>query len=228
MLCTDLALVKVSARVRVAKPLSCRSWHCPECRPGRHRQLLAQGFAGLPNRFITLTSNPAQPGGVAIRAQALAHAWRLIVKRLRRAHPRSELAYLAVFEKTQKGEPHLHILYRGPWIPQAWLSAAMDELTHSPIVDIRHVDDSQKAVRYVAKYVGKDPERFLGCKRYWSSRNWCESRPPPVPMDPLPSIPWTLTPVSYYQLLARWSTEGWTPVPFGDKMAVAYPHNRQL
>lgn len=223
MLCTDLTLVKYAERVRVAKPLSCRSWHCPNCRPGRQKALLAQGYSGHPNRFITLTSNPAQGGTVYERAKALAHAWRLIVKRLKRLHGNMGIAYLAVFEKTQRGEPHLHILYRGPWLPQSWLSAAMDELTSSPIVDVRYVEDSRKAVRYVAKYVGKDPERFIGCKRYWSSRNFAEKRPPPIPIDPLPEQRWILSPNPFHVLLARWFSEGFGAVPYGQNMAVGYP-----
>ncbi len=42
----------------------------------------------------------------------------------------------------------------------------------APIVDIRRVKDSATFVNYVTKYVGKDPHRFEGCKRYWSSQDY--------------------------------------------------------
>jgi hypothetical protein len=76
---------------------------------------------------------------------------------------------MAVFEETKKGEPHLHILARAPFIPQRWLSDQMSELMKAPIVDIRRVKAAAEAARYVAKYVGKGPKPFAKLKRYWSS-----------------------------------------------------------
>ena len=77
-----------------------------------------------------------------------------------------------MFEKTKTGWPHLHILCRMPYVPQAWLSRRMGELIDSPVVDIRALHNVRKAAAYVAKYIAKHPHRFEGCKRYWRSQDW--------------------------------------------------------
>lgn len=48
----------------------------------------------------------------------------------------------------------------------------MQELTGSPIVDIRRVPNTNRIANYVAKYVGKEPHKFIRCKRYWSTRDY--------------------------------------------------------
>lgn len=65
---------------------------------------------------------------------------------------------------------------RAPYLPQRWLSEQMRDITGSPIVDIRYVANKQKAASYVAKYVSKEPQRFIGCKRYWRSLDWIVDR----------------------------------------------------
>jgi hypothetical protein len=127
---------------------------------------------GQPTTFITLTVNPRSGQSPTERAQELSDAWKVVVKRARRKWTKAPLEYLAVFEETKKGEPHLHILARAPYIPQRWLSEAMDELISAPIVDIRAVGKVANAARYVAKYVGKGPKAFASMKRYWSSRGY--------------------------------------------------------
>lgn len=122
----------------------------------------------------------------------LSRAWRVIVKRLHRLYPSTPIEYLAVVEGTKRGEPHLHILYRGPWVDQRRLSTWMLELTGAPIVDVRAVRGRREAARYVAKYIAKRPEQFGTAKRYWRSyhyNNDAEARPPtPIPADP----PWLI------------------------------------
>lgn len=127
---------------------------------------------GQPTTFITLTVNPATNETKDARAQALSNAWKIVVKRARRKWTKAPIEYLAVFEETKKGEPHLHILARAPFIPQQWLSEQMRELISAPIVDIRRVKKTQEAARYVAKYVGKGPKPFASLKRYWSSKGF--------------------------------------------------------
>jgi len=84
--------------------------------------------------------------------------------------------FMAVFEATQAGTPHLHILARVRWIDQKWLSDTMNDLIQSPIVDIRRIDNRGRAVAYVTKYVGKCPTQFGHSKRYWKSKCY-EQRP---------------------------------------------------
>ena len=113
-------------------------------------------------RFVTLTSSLDSPEDV--------HAsFSKLVKRIRRSFGCFE--YFAVREQTSSGLVHIHLLYRGSYIPQSWLSGAWAEIHRAPVVWIREVDlkrDSKKKIAgYLVKYLGKDP---LG--RFWSSWNW--------------------------------------------------------
>lgn len=171
-LCTEWSIVKHLPDKRRAKPLYCRSWNCETCRPRRKRQLMALCAAGSPSRFITLTVNPRIGSDPHGRLLLLSAAWRNCLKRLRRARPNVDMSYLAIVEETKAGEPHLHILFRGPYIPQAEISSIMQELIDSPIVDIRKIKGSKEVIRYVAKYVTKAPAQFNNGKRYWRGQNW--------------------------------------------------------
>jgi len=94
---------------------------------------------------------------------------------------RPTVEFLAVIEATQAGEPHVHIIMRAPFIPQAWLSDWMAKRMDSPIVWIEAVDQRRKLATYVAKYCGKSPQRFGTLKRYWTSAKWqprrCDNAP---------------------------------------------------
>lgn len=138
----------------------------------RSRQLSRQAFLGQPTTFLTLTVNPATGDDPDDRARALARAWRLLRLRAMRALDLKSMPFLAVFEKTKAGEPHLHILLRTGYIDQEWISDQMKDLIGAPIVDIRSVKDKKKLAAYIAKYVAKDPHRFAGTKRYWSSQDY--------------------------------------------------------
>jgi len=63
--------------------------------------------------------------------------------------------YLLVFELTKKGTPHIHMLSRGGFIPQAWLSDQWKKLTGSFIVDIRRIRRKKDVSNYITKYLGK-------------------------------------------------------------------------
>lgn len=138
----------------------------------RSRQLVRQAYLGQPDTFLTLTVNPDIFKDPADRARHLARAWRLLRLRVMRKYKWKSLPFICVFEKTKRGEPHLHILLRSTWISQKFISETMEELMGAPIVDIRRIDDHNKLAAYIAKYIGKDPTMFAGTKRYWSSRDY--------------------------------------------------------
>jgi len=211
-ICRQWSLVKHAANNSRARVLYCRSWTCDTCQPRRRRQLLAQAASGRPNRFITLTARPGSDGTPRERLRMLAHAWRTIVKRLHRLHPLKTIEYMAVVEGTKRGEPHLHILYRGPWIAQRTLSTWMLELTGSPIVDIRAVKNTRNAVRYVAKYIAKKPEQFGTAKRYWRSYHYSDNEDSEFHKDQDPSIPWLLSRVPLASLYSEYVDMKWNAV----------------
>lgn len=170
--CRNWTVVKRRSHRIDLHPLKCRCWTCDECAPDRKRRLVAEVSGGQPNRFITLTSRRREGLSPDAAARELSHAWRNAAKRLARKLGVGKIEFLAVFEETKLGWPHLHITYRGPWIDQRWLSATMGELIDSPVVHIRAVDNPGRAGGYVAKYIAKSPQRFEGCKRYWKSRGY--------------------------------------------------------
>lgn len=172
MICGSGSLVYDDGHSGVAVTLRCRSWRCPDCQPLRRMLVIDQARSGNPTRFITLTVNPSAFADPVERAERLARAWRIVVKRFKRAFAPKEFEYLAVFEATKRGEPHLHILLRGPFIDQRWLSDQMKELIDAPIVDVRRVQNQKHLMWYMAKYMGKDLHKFGTCKRYWRTKNY--------------------------------------------------------
>jgi len=170
---------------------------------------MAKAAAGEPNRFITLTVNPRVGDDPDDRLAKLANAWRNTAKRIKRQWPKKPFAYLAIVEATKAGEPHLHILWRGPFIPQRWLSETMGELLESPIVDIRQIRNQREVIRYVAKYVTKAPHHFGTSKRYWSTQNW---ETPADTKDDGPSVlgpGWQVVREDMFRVLYEWVHEGY-------------------
>lgn len=177
MLCTEMTLLEQVGNAYWATPLYCNRWSCDICAPRRSAALRRLARRGDPDSFLTLTIR-AKPGDdpddLAVK---LAHAWRRARRALMRERRLKSLPFLAVFERTKRGFPHLHILMRAPFIPQRTISRLMDDLIGSPIVDIRRISTAREAAAYVSKYVGKDPHAFLGVKRYWRSQDWWKPDP---------------------------------------------------
>jgi len=224
--CRNATLVKFTPQKSYARRLYCRSWNCPTCQPSRRKQLLALCASGEPTRFLTLTVNPEIGDSPARRLTLLAWAWRNCVKRLRRSMPSRDIQYLAVVEETKKGEPHLHILLRSPYIPQHLISSIMSDLIDSPIVDIRRIYNARSAINYLAKYISKAPAQFGTAKRYWRSQHY------EIPGDdsghePIePDYPWTIAYATLERIIEefidrRYSVEHETAdiiiaIPFGN------------
>jgi len=103
-------------------------------------------------RFMTLTSSPNSPTDFH-------RSFRKLVKRCRRAFKKFE--YTRVREYTISGLIHAHLIYRGTFIPQAWLSKVWNELHKAPIVYIRKVDYTGHSLgAYLVKYLTKTSERY--------------------------------------------------------------------
>ena len=168
----------------------CTAWHCEHCAPIRRKQLQAQAAAGKPCTLITLTSPYRSTETPDDAARRLVTAWRLTIQDAKRHGILSDIQYIAVFEETRKGWPHLHILARAPYISQKWLSNAMRKFGGAPIVDIRRVYNARHAARYVAKYVSKAPKRYDGCKRYWRTHGYDLNPREKRRIDPTASTGW--------------------------------------
>lgn len=176
--CTRLSwtLVKQTGKKISFSRLKCKCWNCEVCGPMRQKQLQFKGREGKPNKFLTLTVRAGNDDDQAAQARSLVQAWRTIRRRARKEFHTGRIEFLAVFENTQFGAPHLHILCRMQFVPQAWISRQMRALLDSPICDIRRVRSRKQAAWYVSKYVSKAPTRWKGCKRYWRSMSWCDPK----------------------------------------------------
>lgn len=192
MLCSEACLVNHGlAKVR-AITLRCRCWSCGLCRPMRKARLCADMADGRPNKLLTLTTRVVEGGDRVAEARRQGVAFGALIRLIRRRCDGQELAFFAVREATEQGWPHLHVALRSPYIPQAWLAEKWEELTGSFVVDIRKIWRAGGVAGYLAKYIGKAPQRFGSTKRYWYSRNWFDERPPLPPRDRTWDSRWSL------------------------------------
>jgi len=155
-------------------PLTCKSWSCPRCRPAKQRlwtQIIRQG---KPTRWFRLGANPSVHRTPAAAARAFLTAWPTLVRLIRARFGPFE--YVKVMELHKSGFPHLHIAYRGPYIPHKWLSVVWRNLVGAPVVWIEKLDDPGRAARYISKYLCKctseTPDllpwlRFITRSRAW-------------------------------------------------------------
>lgn len=203
--CGGWSLVSHEEHGARAITMFCRSWQCDDCRPFRLSALKHQATDGNPTTFLTLTVNPATGQSPEDRARELVSALKVMIKRARRRWKKAPVEYLAVFEETKRGEPHLHLLMRAPFIPQKWLSRTMDELIKAPVVDIRRVGSMRGVARYVAKYVAKGPRSFGTLKRYWSTPNYAPRTKTPALAPQQQRASWAIVREPLWWLFDCWT-----------------------
>lgn len=172
MLCSEAILINQDALGGHACVLHCKRWSCELCTPLNHRKIKRHAREGQPNTFLTLTCNPARHSTPDEAARALKTAWVNLRRAMERDFGVKRPPFIAIFEQTKKGWPHLHILLRCRFISQRWYSATMDRLIGAPIVDVRFIQDTGRVAAYVAKYISKAPQAFQSCKRWWRSHDY--------------------------------------------------------
>ncbi len=219
MLCGEGTLVKNERHQITLSPLPCKCWYCDECRPGRTARLAAEAKAGNPDLFITLTSRRRPDLTPDQAAHFMVIAWRDVRRAYVAEHGPGSLPFLAVFERTKKGWPHIHIVARCKWLDQKWLSDQMRRLIGSPVVDVRRVYGTRKVAAYITKYLAKNPERFDGCKRYWRSLDYLEPEAQAA-LDPdEPLVTWEKLDTPWQETAAAFERAGF---------AVAYSRDHAL
>ncbi len=95
-------------------------------------------------RFLTLTSSPKSQGrdmNADFRA--------LKMRSFQKFHFKMKYSKI----RTNEGNGVLHIVYRGKYIPQKWLSDQWAEIHKSPIVDIRSVHETRKGLKGTVFYL---------------------------------------------------------------------------
>jgi hypothetical protein len=175
MKCGAFSLVGVEGDRCGVYPMRCKKWGCPVCGPRKVKSTLARTKAGMSLgmcRFFTLTSPGEEDAATSF--ERFPARWKRFRMRLERRFGRIE--YLAVVERQKRGSAHVHVVYRGPFIPQRWLSLVAVECGFGRIADIRRSNPG--LMRYLAKYLTKElsdpraaPPRYFRRVRW--SRGWC-------------------------------------------------------
>lgn len=132
-----------------------------------------------------------------------------------------ELPFIAVFEDHKSGEPHLHMLLRCEWFDRQWLVAQMMAECGSYIQDVKRIHSKKQTAYYCTKYVGKNPHRYDGVKRYWSSQNYCDEADVQDEKDqPKLSWQWSKHPAQFLieeleenHWVGQWEGSTWRAVP---------------
>ncbi len=130
----------VSASTGQCFEMTCKSWGCPHC--VKLRKLSAEEVvnggvwraqdSGERLRFMTLTA-PSE----GLTMPELGAAW----NRLRSTLKKNDLLreYVAVAELQDRGEPHLHVIASGEYVPQADLANWGEKAGFGRVSDIRAV-----------------------------------------------------------------------------------------
>jgi hypothetical protein len=142
-------------------------WHGNRQRRARFYRRFRDGVAahqGEPLRFLTL---PLPAGD----RDSIHAAFRDLVAAIRRTYGRFD--YLRVMERGQRtGLVHLHVLFFGTYIPQAWLSEAWRARTGYAVVHVESADGGSAG--YVAKtlvgYMTKGKDSQVVGSRGWAPR----------------------------------------------------------
>ena len=155
-------------------PIFCHKWSCPRCGKAKSALWRSYALAGEPQRLITLTAKPLELFNKRDQMKRLKKAFAKLVQKYRRKYGVFE--YLAVWELTKQGTPHIHVLQRGGFIPQTKLSEDWRTLTGNYIVDVRAVKSQEQIARYVVKYLTKSlgslSEVMTGLRVVQKSKNW--------------------------------------------------------
>ena len=164
-------------------PLRCKKWSCDYCAAIRRAQLEYDIRSGHAQRFMTLTLRPRSEISLSDRVAFLRKSFRTLLKVIR--HEWGPMEYASVIELQENGSPHLHILQRGCYISQQWLSRTWLALTGAWHVNIKRATNTRASAHELSKYLAATAIQlgiagFTG-KIFTFSKHW---RIDKTPRDP--------------------------------------------
>jgi hypothetical protein len=157
-------------------------------------RLLKLVEASAPSSFLTLTIDANAFPSPQAAARRMNWAFPRLIAKMRRFVLSGGVEYLAVWERTRAGWPHIHALLKSEYIPQPLISRWWRALAGSPVVYIEAVTSARGGGRYVAKYLVKDPDPFNFGRAIRASRGFLVE-----PMRPQGTRYCTLGPVRIYE-----------------------------
>jgi hypothetical protein len=114
-----------------------------------------------------------------------------------------------VVELTKNGWPHLHVAVDCGYVEQRTLSLWWNELTGSPVVDIRAIHSTRSLSKYLAKYLTKSMAGLPGRRRYSATWRWLPARPQ-EPLEPGELPPdWSYFPAGHPLVEAMYEDGGY-------------------
>ena len=190
----------------VYRRLNCGSWTCSYCGPKRAtraRKRICEVAEGLNLKyFLTLTLDPKKLEHPKLAVPHLRLTFNAFREYLRREFDDAP-SYVCILEFTQKGVPHLHVLF-DRYIRQQWISEVWDRLGGGRIVFIKQVT-VRRVARYLSKYLTKDliMSAPKGTRRITTARS--------IKLFPKfnSGIAWELLRASIWQQLAEYRGGSW-------------------
>lgn len=187
-----LLAISPDARSLRFTPLLCGSWICPRCSKRKLRVWRARILDAAPTRWMTLTIDRKLHPTPSSMLKSFKRAFPVLIRTIRKRF--ASIEYVAVYETHKAGFPHLHVAYRGSYIPQKWLSRVWNSLTYSPVVDIRKIPNERALAHYITKYIIKSASttalHFAGLRIITTSRAFL--RPHPELTATLRDLGWTV------------------------------------
>lgn len=165
-------LMAIAASGRPTICLTLTHWYAPGADQEKHYRELHLAWKNLVKRILRQFNKDPEQRWIMKTDEGYEYQEleAISITRKTKAKVIGKLHYMAFAEETQNGEPHLHILLRTVFIPQAWISQQMKEIIRSPIVWIEKIKGPKSAIAYVTKYCTKAPAQFGKSRRYWVSR----------------------------------------------------------
>ncbi|MBA7549430.1 hypothetical protein ES705_41911 [subsurface metagenome] len=177
----------------VTIPMPCKSWDCLTCGPRKRAIWIERLAAGKPEREITLTCPLGKFASPRLAAMAMKVAWRTLATKIRKQW--GPLEYALVFELTKNGTPHMHILCRGSYIAQKWISRWWNKLGIGPVVYIQSVKGEKlhaaHACKYLAKANGQSARVLAPLRIIQTSSNYELEQPKKTLPEKYPDMVWT-------------------------------------
>lgn len=168
--------------------------------------------AGDPQRLISLSCDPTRFRDPDEARKSLQQGFTELVRRVRRKW--GPMEYIRTWELHKNGFPHLHVIQRGSYIPQSWLSETWDEVGGGPIVDIRKISNPTKTTKYVLKYLSKGlsklAEQWPRLRLIVKSKNWVlhPEKTTPKPLDE--NVVWSFIKEPLWRILSDFADCGAT------------------
>ena len=213
--CKTGAIIRINPTTETITviPLGCRQWACPDCGRRKMNVWRLRTRHSDPNRFITLTCAPRRGDTPQTALDRMKKGWPGLIRSIRNKCGTFE--YVAIWELTEAGWPHLHILQRGDFVPQKWLSGVCRHYGWGRVADIRRITNGPHAAHYVTKYLTKSIEGGHGYaifrRRIWCSRHYFDGATPPPEEKETDAVKYHCVRSSVVFILDRIILEnGWT------------------